>query len=461
MNIVTRFAPSPTGSLHLGSARTALFNFLYARGRGGKFFLRIEDTDLQRSTPEAVQQIIDALKWLRLDWDEPIVFQSQRRQRHVEVGRDLVAQDKAYWCHCTPDRLERVRETARLEKRCISYDRHCRDLRLPEISGSSILRLKAPLAGTIQFHDQLKGHLTLQSETLDDMVLLRSDGSPTYMLAVVVDDHDMKVTHIIRGDDHLTNAFRQINVYHALGWHVPIMAHIPLIHNAAGTKLSKRHGDVGIEYYKSLGIFPEALESALVRLGWAHENDEKITRDNALKWFDFSGLSPSPARFDEAKVLDLNKYYLQHMPLETLWDMTGLEGDTKKALQVLPELIKRAKTLNELTQQLQLYVVQDVTLADEALLTELDAKAMACLKDISSGLKDMEAASLKEGWAKVYLEDYVQRHELKLSEIAKALRITLLGQTVSIGIYHVLEVLGPEWISTRIQATLNKGVRIE
>jgi glutamyl-tRNA synthetase len=458
MDIVTRFAPSPTGSLHLGSARTALFNFLYARGRGGTFFLRIEDTDLQRSTPEAVQQIMDALRWLRLDWDEPVVFQSKRRARHVEVGRDLVARGQAYWCHCTLERLERVREVARLEKRCISYDRHCRDLDLHEISGSSILRLKAPLTGEVQFHDQLKGDLTLQCDTLDDMVLLRSDGSPTYMLAVVVDDHDMKITHIIRGDDHLTNAFRQINLYRALGWHVPDMAHIPLIHNAKGMKLSKRHGDVGIEYYKERGIFPEALESALVRLGWAHENDEKITRQNALHWFDFRGLSPSPARFDEAKVWDLNKYYLQHMALETLWDMTGLEGDKIKALQVLPELVKRAKTLHELTQQLRLYVMQDVLVVDKALLSELNPKALACLQSIAFGLKNIQSSSVQEGWAKAHLERCVQEHELKLSEIAKALRIVLLGETVSIGIYHVLEVLGPEWIKKRIEANVPKSL---
>ena len=454
MNIVTRFAPSPTGSLHIGSARTALFNFLYAKGRGGRFFLRIEDTDLQRSTPEAVQQIIDALEWLRLDWDGPIVFQSQRRARHVEVGRELVEQGKAYWCHCTPERLEKVRETARIEKTCISYDRHCRNLALPEVPHHSVLRLKAPLTGALQLHDQLKGLLTLQCDTLDDMVLLRSDGSPTYMLAVVVDDHDMQVTHIIRGDDHLTNAFRQMNIYHALGWSVPAMAHIPLIHNAQGNKLSKRQGDVGVEHYKALGIFPEALESALVRLGWAHGNDEKITRQDALKWFDFSGLSPSPARFDYAKVLDLNKHYLHHMPLEKLWMMTGLEGDQNRAFHVLPELIKRATTLQDLTQQLMLYVTQDVNLAHPELVDELPSEMRQILQDFASALRGMNIRELQEGWAKTFLEECAQKHSLKLSELAKALRIVLLGHTVSIGIYHVLETLGPEWIIFRIEKNL-------
>ncbi|PPE06912.1 glutamate--tRNA ligase [Holospora curviuscula] len=448
MNVVTRFAPSPTGWLHLGSARTALFNFLYARKYGGKFFLRIEDTDSERSTPQAVQQIFDALHWLRLDWDEPVVFQSQRRQRHMEVGELLLEKGMAYWCYCTPDRLQTLRETAKLQGKIIGYDRHCRSLDLPSLPGVSALRLKSPLAGSLHLNDHLKGSLCIQAESLDDMVLLRRDASPTYMLAVVVDDHDMEITHIIRGDDHLTNAFRQANLYHALGWCVPQLVHIPLIHGMDGAKLSKRHGAVDVQYYKSQGFFPEAVESALLRLGWAHGNEEKISRENALHWFDLDGLSPSPSRFDEEKLLDLNKYYIHHYTPSHLWAILEMQGDKVRGLEVLPELQKRAKTLIDLREHLNLYVYEEIPVIPIELLGLINAQHEQYLHEFSDGVvqhsDDLE----------LFLKNFVATRGIKLPEFAKSLRIVLLGRTASVGLYHMLNILGPSWIIQRIRKAL-------
>ncbi|ETZ07235.1 glutamate--tRNA ligase 2 [Holospora obtusa F1] len=452
MQVVTRFAPSPTGWLHLGSARTALFNYLYARKHSGTFFLRIEDTDLLRSTPEAVQQIFDALRWLRLDWDEPVVFQSKRQQRHKEVGQSLFEKGMAYWCHCSQDRLQALREIEKSQGRVIGYDRHCRDLNLSEEPGVSTLRLKAPLTGSVHLFDHLKGELSLKCDALDDMILLRSDGSPTYMLAVVVDDHDMKITHIIRGDDHLTNAFRQANLYHALGWNLPEMTHIPLIYGIDGAKLSKRHGAVDVQHYKSEGFLPEAVESVLLRLGWAHGNEEKISRTNALKWFDFSGLSPSPGRFDEEKLIDLNKFYICHYDLENLWNILEMKGDKIRGFKVLSELQKRAKTLIDLKEHLNLYVHEEIPKISCEMLRNILPKHCELLKNF--------ADSFPENFGEVesFVKNFVEQKAIKLSEFGKSLRVMLLGKTSSVGLYHMLEVLGPLWIQKRIYSALKDRV---
>ncbi|ETZ05289.1 glutamate--tRNA ligase [Holospora undulata] len=448
MKVVTRFAPSPTGWLHLGSARTALFNYLYARKHAGSFFLRIEDTDLQRSTPQAVQQIFDALRWLRLDWDEPVVFQSKRQHRHREIGQVLFQNDSAYWCHCTQERLQNLRETARIQGKVIGYDRHCREKNLPEVPGVSVLRLRAPLTGGVHLNDHLKGALYLQCDALDDMVLLRCDGSATYMLAVVVDDHDMGITHIIRGDDHLTNAFRQANLYHALGWNLPEMTHIPLIHGADGAKLSKRHGAADVQYYKIHGFLPEAVESVLLRLGWAYGNEEKISRENALKWFDFSGLSPSPGRFDEEKLIDLNKFYICQYSPEKLWEVLEMQGDKARGIKVMSELQKRAKTLIDLKEHLSLYVQEEVPGISLDALKEITPEFFEYLKTFSQALKN------DDGDMESFLKDFVKKREIKLSDFGKSLRIVLLGRTSSVGLYHMLDVLGPSWIQTRIQSAV-------
>jgi glutamyl-tRNA synthetase len=315
--VVTRFAPSPTGDLHLGSARTALFNWLYARHFGGSFQLRIEDTDQERSSQAFTDNILKDLAWMGLTWDT-LMVQSTRQDRHRQVAQQLLDQGQAYRCFCTPEELAQMRQEARDQGRPPLYDRRWRDHHGPYPDQPFAVRLKMPAVGQTRLVDMVQGEVVVDHTVLDDMVILRSDGTPTYMLAVVVDDHDMGVTHIIRGDDHLTNAFRQIQVYRAMGWDVPVMGHIPLIHSAGGAKLSKRNGDLGLEAYRSMGILPEALCNTLVRLGWAHGNDEKISWAQAIAWFDGGGLSKSPARFDADKMLALNAHYLRLMTSEQL-----------------------------------------------------------------------------------------------------------------------------------------------
>ena len=313
MTVIVRFAPSPTGFLHIGGARTALFNWLFARHHGGKFLLRIEDTDRVRSTPEAVSAIIDGLSWLGLQWDGEIVHQFARAARHAEVARQLIAAGRAYYCYCTPAELEAMRERARAEKRSIRYDGTWRD-RDPSEAPPGIppaIRLKAPQQGSTTIRDLVQGEVTVSNAELDDLIILRGDGTPTYNLSVVVDDHDMGVTHVIRGDDHLNNAFRQKQIYEALDWAVPEFAHVPLIHGPDGAKLSKRHGALAIDAYRELGYLPEALRNYLLRLGWSHGDDEIISTDQATDWFDIGDVGRAPARFDFAKLDSLNGHYIR------------------------------------------------------------------------------------------------------------------------------------------------------
>src|SRR3954469_1239892 len=364
--IVARFAPSPTGFLHIGGARTALFNWLYARGRGGKFLLRIEDTDRARSTEEAIAAIFDGLTWLGLEWDDEPVHQFSRAARHREIAEQLLREGKAYYCYASPEELAEMREKARAEGRSKLYNGlwRDRDPSYPRPDVAPVIRLKAPLTGETVIEDQVQGRVTWQNENLDDLVLLRSDGTPTYMLAVVVDDHDMGVTHIIRGDDHLTNGARQSQIYQALGWSVPVMAHIPLIHGPDGAKLSKRHGALGVEAYRAMGYLPAAMRNYLVRLGWAHGDQEIFSTDEMIAAFDLPAIGRSPARFDFAKLESLNGHYIRHSDDQSL--VTMFEGvldyvpngpdlktklnDTTRAqlLQAMPSLKERAKTLIEL-----------------------------------------------------------------------------------------------------------------
>src|SRR5689334_19770790 len=319
-SVVTRFAPSPTGFLHIGSARTALFNWLYARGRGGKMLLRIEDTDRERSTREAIDAIIDGLTWLELDWDGDAVYQFSRAARHREVAEQMLAAGKAYYCYASAEELTEMREKARAEGKSKLYDGRWRDRDPSEARPNvkPVIRLKAPLTGETVIDDAVQGRVTWQNENLDDLVLLRSDGTPTYMLAVVVDDHDMGVTHIIRGDDHLTNGARQKQIYEALGWNVPVMAHIPLIHGPDGAKLSKRHGALGIEAYRAMGYLPVAMRNYLVRLGWAHGDQEIFSTQELLTAFDLPAIGRAPARLDLAKLDSLNGHYIRQMPDDEL-----------------------------------------------------------------------------------------------------------------------------------------------
>src|SRR6476620_7641530 len=383
--VVTRFAPSPTGFLHIGGGRTALFTWLYARRHGGKMLLRIEDTDRERSTAAAINAIIDGLTWLGLTWDGEIVFQFSRAARHRQVAEQLLASGHAYRCYCSPDELTAMREKARAEGRTRLYDGRCRDRDPKDAPAgvSPVIRLKAPLTGETVVEDQVQGRVVWQNENLDDFVLLRSDGTPTYMLAVVVDDHDMGVTHIIRGDDHLNNGARQTQIYQALGWKVPVMAHIPLIHGPDGSKLSKRHGALGVDAYRALGYLPAAMRNYLVRLGWAHGDQEIFSTEEMIAAFALPQIGRSPARFDFAKLESLNGHYMRDTSdadllaeIERLLPNIapgpelsgGLTPDLRaKFLAAMPGLKERAKTLVELIESARyLYADRPLALDDKA-----------------------------------------------------------------------------------------------
>jgi glutamyl-tRNA synthetase len=471
--IVTRFAPSPTGFLHIGGARTALFNWLYARGRGGKMLLRIEDTDRERSTQEAIDAILEGLKWLGLNWDDDVVYQYSRVTRHREIAEQLLTEGKAYRCYATPQELTEMRELAKAEGRAPRYDGRWRD-RDPSEAPDGIkpaIRLRAPQTGETVIEDQVQGRVVWQNENLDDLVLLRSDGNPTYMLAVVVDDHDMDVTHIIRGDDHLTNAARQKHIYDALGWQVPTMSHIPLIHGPDGSKLSKRHGALGVEAYRAMGYLPSALRNYLVRLGWSHGDQEIFSTDEMIEAFDLPQIGRSAARFDFAKLENLNGHYIRSSDDETLVQsfedvlqfvpqgaaiQAKLNDKTRaQLLQAMPGLKERAKTMVELIDSAN-YIFADRPL-------QMDAKAAALLtpdtRTLIGRLRDaLEAVT---AWSaestEAAMRIFAEQNGLKLGAVAQPLRVALTGRTTSPGIFDVLAVLGREACLDRLgdQAAVN------
>jgi len=473
--VVTRFAPSPTGFLHIGGARTALFNWLYARGRGGKMLLRIEDTDRERSTKAAIDAILDGLTWLGIDWDGEAIYQYSRAARHREVVEELLATGRAYRCYASPVELTEMREKARAEGRSKLYDGRWRDR---DPSGAPpdvkpVIRLKAPLTGETVIEDQVQGRVAWQNENLDDLVLLRSDGSPTYMLAVVVDDHDMAVTHIIRGDDHLTNAARQKQIYDALGWPVPVMSHIPLIHGPDGAKLSKRHGALGVDAYRAMGYLPIAMRNYLVRLGWAHGDQEIFSTEEMIKAFDLPQIGRSPARFDFARLENLNGHYIrqssdaellaaleQVLPHiqgggELLHKLTpDLRG---KLVAAMPGLKERAKTLVELVESAR-YVFADrpLTLDDKAagLLT---AEARSLLGEISDELRQVEPWTVEA--TEQAVRAFAERRGIKLGGVAQPLRAALTGRTTSPPIFDVLAVLGKNESLSRLQDQASAGPR--
>jgi glutamyl-tRNA synthetase len=465
-SIVTRFAPSPTGFLHIGGGRTALFNWLYARKFGGKMLLRIEDTDRQRSTKEAIEAILDGLKWLELDWDGEVIYQFDRAARHREVAESLLASGKAYHCYASPEELTAMREKARAEGRTRLYDGLWRD-RDPSEAPEGVkptIRLKAPLSGETVIEDQVQGRVVWQNENLDDLVLLRGDGNPTYMLAVVVDDHDMGVTHIIRGDDHLINAARQKQIYDALGWDVPSMSHIPLIHGPDGAKLSKRHGALGVEAYRAMGYLPAALRNYLVRLGWSHGDQEIFSTQEMIDAFDLAGIGRSAARFDFAKLENLNGHYIRHaddQSLVTMFedvlnyvpdrsDLKAKLNDTTRAqlLQAMPSLKERAKTLIELVDSAY-FIFADRPLQIEpkaaALLSaenrELIGRLRAALETVTPWTAETTEAAMRS---------LAEANNLKLGAVAQPLRAALTGRTTSPGIFDVLAVLGREECLARL-----------
>ena len=460
MTVVVRFAPSPTGFLHIGGARTALFNWLFARHHGGAFHLRIEDTDRARSTPEAVAAIIDGLNWLGLSWDGEIVYQSTRAARHADIARQLLTAGRAYNCYCTPAELEAMREKARAERRSIRYDGTWRD-RDPAVAPPGVLpviRLKAPLHGSTTIHDRVQGDVTVSNTELDDLIILRADGTPTYNLSVVVDDHDMAITHVIRGDDHLNNAFRQTQIYRALDWSVPEFAHVPLIHGPDGTKMSKRHGAVGIDAYRALGYLPKALRNYLLRLGWSHGDDEIISTEQAVVWFDLDAVGRAPARFDFAKLDNLNGHYIRFASDQRLSDLVAerLEktlgqplpaSHRARLLRAMPELKLRPKTLAELATNALFLVKSRPVLPDER-------AAKLLTPDAGNLLHGLLQRLYRSAWQAAALEECVRglaaENGVKLGSIAQPLRAALTGSTASPGIFEVMEVLGREETLGRI-----------
>ncbi|MGL5783900.1 MAG: glutamate--tRNA ligase [Alphaproteobacteria bacterium] len=451
--VVVRFAPSPTGFLHIGGARTALFNWLFARHMGGKFLLRIEDTDRARSTREAVEAIFDGLKWLGLDHDEEPVFQFSRIERHQAVAHELLNCGKAYLCYCSPEELEAMKAQATKEGKPPLYDGRWRD-RSPEEAPKGVnpvVRLKMPQTGETVIQDLVQGEVRVQNGQLDDMVLLRGDGTPTYMLSVVVDDHDMGITHVIRGNDHLTNGFRQGNLYRAMGWDMPQFAHIPLIHGEDGAKLSKRHGALGVEAYRDMGFLPEAMRNYFLRLGWSHGDDELISTEQAIAWFSLNAIGRSPARFDGAKLRHMNAHYLRHltdaMLLEKLFPYLQQqhypetpEGKTR-LLKGLPELKERAKTLVELAESAGFYLWEDLPGYDDAakmLFTELNLALIQAFITSSSDFTENWTAQNLEACARHVAE----AQGVKLGQLAQPLRAAVTGKTVSPSLFSILEILG-------------------
>jgi glutamyl-tRNA synthetase len=451
--VVTRFAPSPTGYLHIGGARTALFNLLYARHHGGHFLLRIEDTDKVRSTRQAIDAIIDGLTWLGFDWDGEIVFQSTREARHADVARALLASGGAYKCFATPEELEAMRESARVNKHPMRYDGRWRDRDPAEAPAGApyVIRLKAPQDGEVTIRDAVQGDVTVRNSELDDFVLLRSDGTPTYMLAVVVDDHDMGITHVIRGDDHLNNAFRQLALIRALGWDEPSYAHVPLIHGADGAKLSKRHGALGVDAYRDMGFLPEALENYLLRLGWGHGDREYFTRAEAIAVFDLAGIGRNPARLDVKKMESVNGHYLRSADdarlvalveprINALLARQLHDSDRDMLLRTMPHLKPRAKNLNELAESaLFLFRARPIVLDDTA-ASLLDNDGLVRLRharDVIAKVGDWSAPALETA-----VRSMADTAGIGLGKVAQPLRAALTGQATSPGIFEVLEVLG-------------------
>jgi len=459
MTVVTRFAPSPTGFLHIGGARTALFNWLFARHHGGRFLLRIEDTDRLRSTEAAVAAILDGLSWLELDWDGEAVSQFERRERHAEVAHALVQAGRAYPCYASPDELTQMREQQKAAGLPTRYDGRWRDRPASDAPEgvAPVIRLKAPREGETLVRDQVQGDVRVRNDQLDDMILLRADGTPTYMLSVVVDDHDMGVTHVIRGDDHLTNTFRQAQLYLSMGWELPTFAHIPLIHGPDGAKLSKRHGALGVDAYRDLGYLPEAVRNYLLRLGWGHGDAEIISTAQAIEWFGLEAVGRSASRFDFTKLGNLNAHYLREASDERLARLVTprLEAALGRALsgahqdlltRAMPGLKARASTLVELADNAKFYVAsRPLPQTDKAaaLLTGSGRELVAALTVSFKALPEWTAATVENA-----VRALAEERGLKLAAVAQPLRAALTGSTVSPPIFEVAELLGrPETLA--------------
>lgn len=462
MSVITRFAPSPTGYLHIGGARTALFNYLFARANGGQYRLRVEDTDKARSTDAARDAIEEGLAWLGLAHDGEIVYQSAREARHRKVAEALLASGQAYHCYCTPEELAEMREKARAEGWPVSYDRRWRERAASEAPAGvqPTIRIKAPIDDDLVFTDAVQGEIRIPAGTLDDFVLLRADGTPTYMLAVVVDDHDMGITHIIRGDDHLNNASRQMCIYQAMGWDVPVFAHIPLIHGADGAKLSKRHGALGVMEYAAMGYLPEALRNYLLRLGFSHGDDEIISDAQAIEWFRLESLNKSPARFDFAKLDDVNGHYLRAADDARLAELCApllnarLESPLSAAqeellLKAIPSLKERAKTLIQLADSAVFYFRQSNPPTDDKAQKQLN-DGLALLRDF------LPALEAQQNWTHdalfPFAKSWAEAQGAKIGALMAPIRVAITGSTASPSMFEVMELLGKEESLARLRA---------
>jgi glutamyl-tRNA synthetase len=464
MTVVTRFAPSPTGFLHIGGARTALFNWLFARHHGGQCLLRIEDTDRARSTEPAIEAILDGLSWLGLPWDGEVTYQFARATRHAEVARQMLAEGNAYYCYASPQELEEMRVAQRKAGLPMRYDGRWRDRDPKEAPAgvAPVIRLKAPQSGKTVIQDAVQGEVTVENAQLDDMILLRADGSPTYMLAVVVDDQDMGVTHVIRGDDHLNNAFRQLQIIKAMGWPEPVYAHIPLIHGPDGAKLSKRHGALGVDAYRDMGFLPAALRNYLMRLGWGHGDDEIISTEQAIEWFDLPAVGRSASRFDLVKLTNLNAHYLREAPDAELLPLVLPRIEAKIGGKIDPVGLQRierglngvkqrSRTLVELADNLVFYAKDGApAIADDKARALLTPQARSLLGKLAKALE------AENDWNEKHTEDAIRRFAeaegIKLGQVAQPLRVALSGSTVSPGIFEVLAVLGPAETKQRLLA---------
>ena len=445
--VVTRFAPSPTGFLHIGGARTALFNWLFARHHGGRFLLRIEDTDKARSTQAAIDAILDGMRWLGLDWDGETHFQSEYAGRHAQVAEAMLASGHAYRCYMTQEQLGAAREAAQRDRRPFRIESEWRDCSPDSATPDApfVVRLKAPREGETVIEDRVQGRVAVQNIEIDDFVLLRSDGTPTYMLAVVVDDHDMGVTHVVRGDDHLNNAFRQLAIVRAMQWPEPVYAHVPLIHGSDGAKMSKRHGAVGVDSYRDeLGVLPEALFNYLLRLGWGHGDEEIIAREDAVRWFDLAQVGRSPARFDLKKLENLNGHYLREASDRRLAELVlpKLAGaaDSELLERAMPSLKVRAKSVNELAEAAHFLFAPRPLDMDEKASALLEGAAPDLLAAVHAKLAELDAWSAET--TEQAVREVAEGQGVKLGQVAQPLRAALTGRATSPGIFDVLALLG-------------------
>lgn len=470
MTIVTRFPPSPTGFMHIGNARTAIYNWLYARHNKGKFLVRIEDTDRARHSEAAVEAILNGLKWLDLDFDGEVVSQFSQKDRHIEVANEMVAKGQAYYCYCSPEELEEMREEAKKEGRPTFYDRRWRDRDPSEAPQGvkPVVRIKAPLDGETVIHDEVQGDVTVQNEQLDDFIILRSDGTPTYMLSVVCDDHDMGVTHVMRGDDHLNNTFRQKIIFDAMGWDLPVFAHLPMILGEDGSKLSKRHGAVSLEDFMARGYLPDAVLNYLLRLGWSHGDDEIISREQAIEWFTMKNIVKSAAKFDFVKLENLNGHYISEADNAQLLELMtpfmqerhniniGSNPEAqRRIIAAMDELKSRAKTLLQLADESAFFAKTipyefDVKAAD--ILSQDNGEVLTVLLD-----KVINASELTNDSVQAICKEVAEKYkESKLGKVAMPLRAALTGTTVSPSVFHAAEILGKEETQARLEFALAK-----